>query len=37
MKRFDYLTPKNLPEALAMMSDRPEAIPLAGEPTFWYR
>lgn len=30
MKRFDYLIPKNLPEALAMMSDRPEAIPLAG-------
>ena len=30
MKRFDYLTPKNLAEALAMMSDRPEAIPLAG-------
>ncbi|MCP4406006.1 MAG: xanthine dehydrogenase family protein subunit M [bacterium] len=30
MKRFDYLTPKNLAEALAMMADRPEAIPLAG-------
>lgn len=30
MKRFDYLTPKNLAEALAMMLDRPEAIPLAG-------
>jgi len=30
MKRFDYLTPKNLREALEMMSDRPEAIPLAG-------
>ena len=30
MKRFDYLAPKNLREALSMMSDRPEAIPLAG-------
>lgn len=30
MKRFDYLAPKNLIEALEMMSDRPEAIPLAG-------
>jgi len=30
MKRFDYLAPKNLREALEMMSDRPEAIPLAG-------
>lgn len=30
MKRFDYLSPKNLKEALEMMSDRPGAIPLAG-------
>ena len=30
MKRFDYLAPKSLAEALAMMSARPEAIPLAG-------
>jgi len=30
MKRFDYLAPKNLAEALAMMADRPEAFPLAG-------
>ena len=30
MKRFDYLAPQSLKEALAMMSDRPEAIPLAG-------
>ncbi len=30
MKRFAYLAPKNLIEALEMMSDRPEAIPLAG-------
>lgn len=30
MKRFDYLAPKNLIEALEMMSDRPEATPLAG-------
>jgi CO/xanthine dehydrogenase FAD-binding subunit len=30
MKRFDYLVPCNLIEALEMMSDRPGAIPLAG-------
>lgn len=30
MKRFDYLAPKNLIEALEMMTDRPEATPLAG-------
>jgi len=30
MKRFDYLIPKTIPEALAMLSDRSEAIPLAG-------
>lgn len=30
MKRFDYLTPRNLNEALKMLSDRPEATPLAG-------
>ena len=30
MRRFDYLAPESLPEALDMMSDRPEAIPLAG-------
>jgi CO/xanthine dehydrogenase FAD-binding subunit len=30
MKRFDYLAPKSLKEALAMRSDHPEAIPLAG-------
>ena len=30
MKRFDYLAPKNLKEAIEMMSDHPEAIPLAG-------
>ncbi len=30
MKRFDYLAPKSLPEALAMLADRPEAVPLAG-------
>jgi len=30
MKRFDYLTPRSLEEALEMMSDRPEAVPLAG-------
>jgi CO/xanthine dehydrogenase FAD-binding subunit len=30
MKRFDYLAPKNLRDALAMMSDHPEAFPLAG-------
>jgi carbon-monoxide dehydrogenase medium subunit len=30
MKRFDYLTPKSLTEAVEMMSERVEAIPLAG-------
>lgn len=30
MKRFDYLAPKSLPEALQMMADRPKARPLAG-------
>ena len=30
MKRFDYLAPCTLMEALEMMSDRPEVIPLAG-------
>ena len=30
MKRFDYLAPHSLAEALDMLSDRPEAIPLAG-------
>ncbi len=30
MKRFDYLAPQNLAEALQMMADRPEALPLAG-------
>jgi len=30
MERFDYLAPKSLAEALEMMSDRPEATPLAG-------
>ena len=30
MQRFDYLAPKNLKEAFEMMSDHPEAIPLAG-------
>jgi len=30
MRRFDYLAPRDLIEALEMMSDRPEAIPLAG-------
>jgi CO/xanthine dehydrogenase FAD-binding subunit len=30
MKRFDYLAPWSLAEALEMLSDRPEAIPLAG-------
>jgi CO/xanthine dehydrogenase FAD-binding subunit len=30
MKRFDYLIPKNLTEALQMMADRPDATPLAG-------
>lgn len=30
MKRFDYLAPKSLKEALTMMADHPEAVPLAG-------
>ena len=30
MKRFDYLAPEYLRDELEMMSDRPEAIPLAG-------
>jgi CO/xanthine dehydrogenase FAD-binding subunit len=30
MKRFDYLAPRTLGEALAIMADRPEAVPLAG-------
>jgi len=30
MKRFEYLVPESLQEALQMLSDRPEAIPLAG-------
>lgn len=30
MNRFDYLAPTNLTEALALLSDRPEALPLAG-------
>ncbi|UCF61417.1 MAG: xanthine dehydrogenase family protein subunit M [Anaerolineaceae bacterium] len=30
MNRFDYLSPRNLAEALQMLSVRPEAIPLAG-------
>jgi carbon-monoxide dehydrogenase medium subunit len=30
MKRFDYLAPQSLPEALQMMADRPQALPLAG-------
>lgn len=30
MKRFDYLAPASLPEALAMMDEHPEAIALAG-------
>jgi CO/xanthine dehydrogenase FAD-binding subunit len=30
MKRFDYLAPNSLAEALEMLSDRPEAVPLAG-------
>jgi carbon-monoxide dehydrogenase medium subunit len=30
MKRFDYLAPQSVPEALQMMADRPEALPLAG-------
>jgi len=30
MKRFEYLAPTSLKEALQILSDRPEAIPLAG-------
>lgn len=30
MKRFDYLAPTSLAEALALLSDRPETLPLAG-------
>jgi len=30
MKRFEYLAPRSLTEALKMMSGRPEPIPLAG-------
>lgn len=30
MNRFDYLAPTSLAEALAMLADRPEALPLAG-------
>jgi CO/xanthine dehydrogenase FAD-binding subunit len=30
MKRFEYLAPKNLTEALQMMADWPDAAPLAG-------
>jgi CO/xanthine dehydrogenase FAD-binding subunit len=30
MKRFEYLAPQSLAEALEMLYDRPEAIPLAG-------
>ena len=30
MQRFDYLTPKNLTEALEMISSWPEVLPLAG-------
>jgi carbon-monoxide dehydrogenase medium subunit len=30
LKRFDYLSPNNLEEALLMLSERPEAVPLAG-------
>jgi CO/xanthine dehydrogenase FAD-binding subunit len=30
VKRFDYLAPKSLTEALSMLSDRPGATPLAG-------
>ncbi|MCL4303325.1 MAG: FAD binding domain-containing protein [Anaerolineae bacterium] len=30
MNRFDYLAPMSLTEALALLSDRPEALPLAG-------
>ncbi len=30
MKRFDYLAPNSLAEALEILSERPEAVPLAG-------
>jgi CO/xanthine dehydrogenase FAD-binding subunit len=30
MRRFEYLAPRNLAEALAMLADRKEVIPLAG-------
>ena len=30
MKRFDYLAPLSLGEAVTMLSDQPEAVPLAG-------
>jgi carbon-monoxide dehydrogenase medium subunit len=30
MKRFDYLAPTSLAEALEILSERPEAVPLAG-------
>lgn len=30
MKRFDYFAPLSLPEALAILAERPEAAPLAG-------
>lgn len=30
MKRFDYFAPVTLPEALEMLAQRPEAVPLAG-------
>lgn len=30
MKRFDYLAPTNLGEALEMLAQKPEAVPLAG-------
>jgi carbon-monoxide dehydrogenase medium subunit len=30
VNRFDYLAPTSLAEALAMLADRPEALPLAG-------
>ena len=30
MNRFDYLAPTSLTEVLALLSDRPEALPLAG-------
>jgi CO/xanthine dehydrogenase FAD-binding subunit len=29
LKRFDYLAPNNLDEALLMLSKRPEAVALA--------